>query len=582
VGKLNIEFHEPLGGANKPGPDAKQEFIRLHCCITMTRATPIYFPLGSSSRSTPGAKGEPSALFGWLHEPSSQSTSNIGIVICDAVAHPDTRYLHRMLAEQFSFHGFCTLRFDYYGTGDSSGNDEIPGLLESWIDSINAAVDALAARYPSLRICLVGLRLGGTLATLATARRTDSVVTSIVLWAPIIDGMALARQIQLAQALQFHSQRPHDDTHAKPSKLSRHFFGFSPTPLFLDDLGQLDLLRLRTKPVSRVLMLKGNEQTSYRRLVEHFDAIGVRTDSALIPSDPRAEFHPNVPRINDFVEAVTAWASKGNNLEPEASLITDADAAFRERPVDQTSMLSTSIGGTLNETAFTIATPTLLFGILSEPSHQNQREPQLCIILLNSNRGQHIGPGRLHVLAAREWAARGHTVLRFDLSGVGDSSSQPEGTDDTAASSRRPVTEVREAMDAVSHLRKIHSFILCGVCSGAQLAFRVGCVDRRIVGLHLINAPTFAASPEDSDASLHTPGNQLLHLAERGVKAMFIYSNSDVGLVYFERELSSATRELCFPLRVFADADHIFSDPATVPLINALADHIQQVAKGLT
>src|SRR5262249_61351644 len=68
-----------------------------------------------------------------------------------------------------------------------------------------------------------------------------------------------------------------------------------------------------------------------------------------------------------------------------------------------------------------------LFGFLAEPAAARAEGPT--VILLTAGCAHHMGPHRLHTGLARDWAARGHAALRFDLGGIGES--QPAGGAET-------------------------------------------------------------------------------------------------------------------------------------------------------
>src|SRR5260221_14037074 len=80
------------------------------------------------------------------------------------------------------------------GTGDSADIQPEADQLELWTADVTAAVGELRQRTGVPQVCLLGLRLGATLATLA-ARRTEA-VTSLVLIAPVIIGRPYLRGFQ--------------------------------------------------------------------------------------------------------------------------------------------------------------------------------------------------------------------------------------------------------------------------------------------------------------------------------------------------------------------------------------------------
>jgi len=124
----------------------------------------------------------------------------------------------------------------------------------------------------------------------------------------------------------------------------------------------------------------------------------------------------------------------------------------------------------------------VLEGVLTEPTTPRLGAP--AILMLNPGILHRVGACRFHVHAARALAAAGATVLRFDFSGIGDSDTRKDSLsfEDAAA------LETREAMDYLAELRGATSFVLLGLCSGADMAHIVARQDTRVVGLAMLDA----------------------------------------------------------------------------------------------
>ena len=120
-----------------------------------------------------------------------------------------------------------------------------------------------------------------------------------------------------------------------------------------------------------------------------------------------------------------------------------------------------------------------LVGILTEPPPEAPAgKPP--VVFLNSGILHHTGASRLYVRLARRLAALGHPSFRFDFSGIGDS----EARRDTLGAAESAVVETREAMDLLASRKGGGDrFVLIGLCSGADMAFKVAQVDERVVGL---------------------------------------------------------------------------------------------------
>src|SRR4029077_21192229 len=104
-----------------------------------------------------------------------------------------------------------------------------------------------------------------------------------------------------------------------------------------------------------------------------------------------------------------------------------------------------------------------LFGIFTEPAGAAGTAPS--VILLNTGCEYHVGPNRLYVPLAREWATRGHLVLRYDLGGIGDSAPPPGAPDNVAY----PGHMLDDAREAIAFVRKEAAtdgrVIAAGLCS---------------------------------------------------------------------------------------------------------------------
>jgi pimeloyl-ACP methyl ester carboxylesterase len=124
-----------------------------------------------------------------------------------------------------------------------------------------------------------------------------------------------------------------------------------------------------------------------------------------------------------------------------------------------------------------------LTGVMCEPGGAvaGQRPG---VVLLNSGILHRVGACRLHVRIARALAAEGFTSLRFDFSGIGDS----EPRQDALPFEESAPLEVIDAMDHLARVKGSTSFILAGLCSGADAAFHTAARDARVAGLCQLDA----------------------------------------------------------------------------------------------
>ena len=112
------------------------------------------------------------------------------------------------------------------------------------------------------------------------------------------------------------------------------------------------------------------------------------------------------------------------------------------------------------------------------------------VIFLNTGFEYHVGPHRHYVPLARELAAQGHVVLRYDLGGIGDSLAPPGAPDNVAY----PAHALDDAREAIAFVRK-HApgrrLILAGLCSGGWHAFRTAREGLPVDAIVCINAPLY-------------------------------------------------------------------------------------------
>ena len=141
----------------------------------------------------------------------------------------------------------------------------------------------------------------------------------------------------------------------------------------------------------------------------------------------------------------------------------------------------------LSEQAFLLGPYQSLVGIVTEAAATASPADRPAIVILNAGIIHRVGPSRTSVLLSRALAAAGHIVLRFDLSGIGDSEPRVDGLTSVEGS----LADIREALDWLEASRRVRRFVLVGLCSGANHALLYGGGgDPRTVGLVLIDPAT--------------------------------------------------------------------------------------------
>jgi hypothetical protein len=203
--------------------------------------------------------GESGALFGVLHAADPAARAGCAVLLCNPFGQEAVRSqrVFRVLADRFARTGCATLRFDYFGTGDSDGDDG-DASLDTWCTDVLRADAALRERTGATRTCWLGLRLGATLAALASARAIAP-PERLILWDPIVDGRAwlgaLAVDHAAALATAFggapSSERLVDDD---PDR-AHQSLGFALPRALRDGVAAIDASVYRTARADRIAWL---------------------------------------------------------------------------------------------------------------------------------------------------------------------------------------------------------------------------------------------------------------------------------------------------------------------------------------
>jgi pimeloyl-ACP methyl ester carboxylesterase len=145
--------------------------------------TPFYF--GPQSRR----------LFGLFESAREARHHPKAVLLCNPFGQEAirTHRMYRVLADRLVRAGISVMRFDYFGTGDSAGDDH-EGDLEGWDEDVVAAHEELTRRSGSGEIVWIGARLGATLAVHAS-HKTPQPPARMILWEPVVDGASYLREM---------------------------------------------------------------------------------------------------------------------------------------------------------------------------------------------------------------------------------------------------------------------------------------------------------------------------------------------------------------------------------------------------
>jgi pimeloyl-ACP methyl ester carboxylesterase len=509
---------------------------------------------GAAGRKQPihfGAPGRP--LFGFYHPPGDGAVRGAGVVLCGPIGTDQTRSdrTFRHLAERLAAAGFACLRFDLYGTGDSGGDEFVPGLAQAWIDDVGAASEELRSRSGVQSVALVGLRLGATLAMMSAAERGD--VDSLVLWSPCISGASFVAEVTKLHKL--YTRIEPQLALAPPAGIDgEEALGcFLPRAL-IDDLTKIDLLQVAGRPARRTLVIDGGNVAGRDALLARLRELGAEPE---VRAHPGHKFLVTVSHRSvvpdDVLDSIVGWLGEAH---PSGA------------PARSTVSQSTVSPSPSDERPLVFGRNHPLFGILTPANPARARPGRPRIVLSNAGCVNRAGPHRMYVKMARRWADLGFDVLRVDISGIGDSPAAPDQRENV----NYPPSGLDDLGQATQTLG-LGPVIVAGLCSGGDYAFQLGAHDRTVVSAWLLNPRTFcvlALAAVESGApptsSVDDVPRALRGMAEHGVDTLLIVSRNDPGVAYVDAHAAGAMRALegCTGFqRVDLDgADHSFTPVA--------------------
>jgi pimeloyl-ACP methyl ester carboxylesterase len=247
-------------------------------------------------------------LFGALHEAETYAQREVGIVICYPFggeylrSHRACRHLAVGLARV----GFPVLRFDYRGTGDSTG-EASDATMADWRADIDQAIDTLRARTGVESICLAGLRLGASMAFEVAADHRN--VDALVLWEPIVSGEAY-----LGELRNQHQEllwRYFANSSHLVDQSANELLGFPLELRLRHELEQLHLLGLPSAGIARSLIVESEPSADVQKLRDRLGASGMEVVYRQIPSFPTWRDDVDKGLVPEpILRGIVEWAEK--------------------------------------------------------------------------------------------------------------------------------------------------------------------------------------------------------------------------------------------------------------------------------
>lgn len=393
-------------------------------------------------------------LAGWLHLPAGGKARG-SVLICPPVGH---EYLQahpslRLLAEVLSADGFCCLRMDYHGTGDSAGEIQPGHPLEDWATAARQGLDLLAKTAPGAPMFAVGMGVGATVVFLAA--QDGPPLEGVVAWDPVISGRAWLSEQHALYLLSLPAAPEQDEDVFRIPGAS-----FGPE-------AAKELKRFRLSPAQaargarNLLVLSRPQVRDFHAREAVFD--GPSTDWGEAPEQAALLEHGSVFGVvaHISIEDSRAWLSKH---------ALDAGVALAPPPAAGRAVIGHSqLAGNIYESPVWTS-KSHLFGVLTEPERQADGPT---IVFLPAATCSHVGVDRLWVELARRWASLGWRSLRLDVSGLGESPTRRPSQRPLVPAAPESFDDIAEACAAVSPSDPSR-VVLVGLSTGAYQALESG------------------------------------------------------------------------------------------------------------
>ncbi|MGD0808483.1 MAG: alpha/beta hydrolase family protein [Acidimicrobiales bacterium] len=424
-----------------------------------------------------GLPGRP--MFARWHLPED-GTARAGIVLCPpfGLEAQAAGRAYRALAAMLASEGFAVLHIDYDGTGDSAGSEDDPERVEAWQGSVRAAVELLRSSGAP-RICVVGMRLG---ATVAASVAESCGLDALVLWDPCDSGRSYLREQILLRAVYLRDQGldSSTDESGPTGGAAVETLG----AVYGDDtvraMGRLSIESSPGSLAQHVLALFRPERRPRRAVQERLSSAGADLAEAVGQEELLSVWPLKAPVPSDTLDTIVTWLSGAVGTQKSPVVLSGAQTAVIRSPDGEEIVEEIACLGR-----------NRLFGILTRPT---ARPPGPTVVMLNSGKLDHLGPGRLWVHLARAWARTGLAVLRVDLSGLGDSPVQ-QGREPDVVYSPDALLDIADIAGFVSPGDPA-AVVLMGLCSGADHSIEAA-LSMGARAVFAIN-PIFAAKPAEA------------------------------------------------------------------------------------
>lgn len=202
-------------------------------------------------------------LYGVFHAAERRDGNAPGVLLLNPFGEEAIRAWRacRVLAERLAAGGAPVLRFDYYGSGDSGGNDEDVDLA-GMVRDTQTAHDELDAVCNKRRYVWIGVGLGGAISLLASQDGIKGLRHQI-LWDPVLNGKEYLRSLAQSHAIFVSGERRTNPPatelpsealgFAISAKLREQLLSLVPPDQLSADLRKLDIISIQSDSIKVAL-----------------------------------------------------------------------------------------------------------------------------------------------------------------------------------------------------------------------------------------------------------------------------------------------------------------------------------------
>ncbi|HEY2748337.1 MAG TPA: alpha/beta fold hydrolase [Polyangia bacterium] len=457
--------------------------------------------------------GDDVSLIGHLHTPRGAAI-DLCAVICPAPFGYDNVCGHRglrILGDRLASSGIAALRFDFPGTGDSDGAEE----LSAWKKAVATAVATARHESGCTKIAIVGVGLGGAIALGALDQGLD--VDKLILWGAPARARAWLREQRAYQKVAELASATKDPNAPKPPPDPPGIEVLAGFPMHEKLAAELSAFELksappdawpasRARPATLVVTrtISGDEKTLT-------PALEARALTATV--EQRDGFNKMFDQPHLSIAPLEIFALMRDWLAKDVAARAPHPKSTAKLDGKLPDGVTTRIGhdGLIEETVrYKQGQGGLLFSIETRPVRRTPNPTWL--ILLTGRAVRHIGPNRIWVKIARELALKGFASLRLDGRSVGDSDGEGNGLMPNEEYYQEHIYDDIENVMEIATAQGAKQFLLTGICSGATASYQIAWRRKDVRAIVLLNLLQLRHDAEDDDTALY---QQVLKFALR-------------------------------------------------------------------